>query len=117
MATAIDSIDTSGEIDWFPIDLIGGIDYVAAALGSSNSGGTLQNPALLLVDGSGNLLTYADDSFALGSDPLLQFKAPSSGTYFLGVADFTGSVGSYTVSFDQAGVPSPINPPSPGAIF
>lgn len=98
------SIDfASGDIaDFYQVNLIGGVDYVATALGASNAGGTLQDPFIVLFDGAGNPLEIADNSLALGSDPLLQFQAPASGTYFLGVSDNVGS-GNYTLVFDQAG--------------
>ena len=90
--------------DFYQVELIGGIDYVATALGAANAGGTLQDPYLVLFDSAGNTIDSADNSFALGSDPLFQFQAPSSGTYFVGVSDNVGS-GSYTFVLDQAGPP------------
>ena len=101
MPQVTDSISVSGEFDWFRLDLIG----------------SLRDPAVFLADSQGRIINWMDDSFALGSDPLLQFRAPSSGTYYLGVGDLTGGVGTYTLVFDQAGVPSPISPPPPGATF
>lgn len=100
-----ETIDFASDFaDFYQVNLIGGIDYVATVLGASNAGGTLQDPFIILYDGAGNPLNSADDSFALGSDPLLQFKAPSSGTYYLGVSDKISS-GSYTFVFDQSGPP------------
>ena len=105
MAAFKDNIDFAGDYGLFEVELIGGIDYVASALGVSNAGGTLQDPLIGLFDSSGNLLTYQDDSFALGSDPLLQFRAPTTDTYYFAVVDADGGTGSYTFSYDQAGAP------------
>lgn len=101
-----ETIDFAGgdPADFYQVELIGGVDYVATALGAANAGGTLQDPYLVLFDSVGNPLDLADDSFILGSDPLLQFQAPSSGTYFVGISDKLGS-GSYTFVMDQAGPP------------
>ena len=117
MAVAEDIIGTPGEVDLFTYDFIGQVDYVASVLGASNVGGTLPNPEVGIYDSAGTLLASNDDSFALGADPLLQFTAPFTGTYYIGVTDPTGGIGSYTLVVDQAGVPSPIAPPPPGAIF
>lgn len=101
---------TNNPVDFYQVELIGGVDYVGSALGASNLGGTLQDPLLAVFDSQGTLLQFEDDSFALGEDPLLQFRAPASGTYFVGVSDIsvlegTSSGGSYTFTFDQAGPP------------
>lgn len=101
-----ETIDFAGgdPADFYQVELIGGIDYVATALGAANAGGTLQDPYLVLFDSAGNPIDSADNNFILGSDPLLQFQAPSSGTYFVGISDNLGS-GSYTFVLDQAGPP------------
>jgi hypothetical protein len=90
--------------DFYQVELIGGIDYVATALGASNAGGTLQDPYLVLYDSAGNPIASADNSLALGSDPLLEFQAPTTDIYYVGVSDNVGS-GTYTFVLDQAGEP------------
>ena len=105
MTAFTDTIDFAGDYGLFEVELIGGIDYVASALGVSNAGGTLRDPLIGLFDSTGSLLTYQDDSFALGDDPLLQFRAPTSGTYYFAVVDAVGGTGSYTFTYDQAGPP------------
>jgi hypothetical protein len=104
MARADDLIGAPGEVDWYTYPLVGQVDYVISALGASN-GNTLQDPAVVVYDSAGNFIASGDDSWALGKDPLLQFKAPSSGTYTIGVFDATNSVGSYSLVVDAAGPP------------
>jgi hypothetical protein len=100
-----DTISAPSELDLFPVDLVGQVDYVASVLGASTAGGSLPDPVVGVFDGAGNLLAVNDDSFALGLDPLLQFTAPTNGTYYVGVTDLTGGVGDYTLVVDQAGPP------------
>jgi hypothetical protein len=100
-----DSAEYYGDsADYYQVELIGGVDYVASAFGAANAGGTLQDPYLVLYDSAGNPIALEDNSFGLGSDPLLQFQAPTSGTYFVGVSDNVGS-GTYTFELAQAGEP------------
>ena len=118
MSTNIDALEMPGEVDLFSApNLIGGVDYVVTVLGVSNAGGTLADPAVAILDSAGNAIAFNDDSFALGDDPMLTFKAPVSGNYTIAVGDLTGGIGTYTLVFDQAGVPSPIDTPPSGAIF
>jgi hypothetical protein len=100
-----DAIAVPNEIDAFQVDLIGGVDYVAAVLGASTAGGVLPDPAVAVFDGAGNQVAFSDDSLALGLDPMAQFTAPTSGTYTVAVADLSGGTGDYTLVVDQAGVP------------
>ncbi len=101
------SVAGQGDIEFFELNLLGGIDYAAAALGATNSGGSLGDPMIALYDNQGNMLAFQDDSWALGGlDPLMQFRVSTSGTYWLGVADATGgNGGSFTVSVNHAGIP------------
>ena len=102
-----ETIDFAGDYDVYQVELTGGFDYVASALGASNLGGDLQDPYIQIYDSqSGQLLFEADDSPLFGYDPLLEFQAPASGIYDVVVAGYGSSSGSYTFDLDQAGVPS-----------
>jgi hypothetical protein len=98
-------IDTPFTPDWHAVELVGGVDYVASVLGASTAGGTLPNPELAVIDQFGNVYAYNDDSFALGLDPMAQFSVPTTGTYFVGVGDISGSTGTYDLIVDAAGPP------------
>ena len=107
LGAVTETIDFAGgdPADYYQVELTGGVNYAAAVYGETMQGGTLQDPFLVLYDGAGNVLEIADDSFAFGSDPLLEFQAPADGIYYLGVSDNLGS-GSYTFSIDHGGVPT-----------
>lgn len=126
-----ETIDFAGDYDVYQVDLIGGVDYFATALGQSSAGGSLQDPYIEIYDSvSGELLYDVDDSTISGVDPVLgsmlndaldypipqlgstsldpsfTFQAPYSGTYDVVVGGVNGSSGSYTFDLDQAGIPS-----------
>jgi hypothetical protein len=105
-------ISQPGEIDTFAVPLVGGVNYTAYAHGaaSAGSGLTLTDPAILIFDANGNLLGGQDDMSGLlqgvfGNEPFYQFNAPSSGTFYVGVADLDGGVGSYTWGISASGPP------------
>jgi hypothetical protein len=93
-------ISQPGEVDLIAMELVGQVDYAATALG-----GTLPDPFLVIWDSNFQVVDYGDNSFALGPDPLLQFRAPFTGTYFVGVTDITGGTGDYTLTVSPAGPP------------
>lgn len=102
-----EEINFAGDYDVYQVELTGGFDYVASAMGASNLGGDLQDPYIQIYDSqTRELLFEADDSPLFGYDPLLQFQAPASGFYDVLVAGHGSSSGSYTFDLDQAGVPS-----------
>ncbi|MBT9312534.1 hypothetical protein [Leptothoe kymatousa] len=100
----------TGVIDIYQETLVGGVDYVVSALGASN-GGSLPDPAVVIFDGSGQLVSYQQGSFVLGGlDPFFTFRPPGlgigqTGTFYVGVFDQTGSTGSYTLAVEGAGPP------------
>ena len=97
-------IDAPGDSDWFALDLAAGGNYVFEVLGASNGGGDLADPVLTVYDTYGNALAQNDDFLSIGPDgfpkvdldPLLDFTASASGTYYLGVSAYGDATGSYT---------------------
>ena len=89
-------IDVPGEIEtWGPVHLFQGVEYVAYVLGAS-TGQSLPDPALAVYDAvTLQNIVFADDSLALGSDPVITFIAPYEGDFFMDVGDLTGGVGQY----------------------
>jgi hypothetical protein len=59
-------------------------------------GGTLADPAVIFYDAYGTEIGWQDDSPQAGLDPHVEFVAPYSGLYYVGVTDLTGGTGSYT---------------------
>ena len=124
-------IDAPGDADWFALDLVAGGNYVFEVLGASNGGGDLADPVLTVYDTYGNALAQNDDFLSMGPDglpkvdldPLLDFTAPASGTYYIGVSAYGDATGSYTA--DVTGDPgtitlpvySPDDPASPAWLF
>ena len=86
------------------VQLIGGVEYVVAAIGATEGGGTMPNPALAVFDSAGHLLVAQDDSF-LSVDPMVTFRAPATGTYQVAVGDIHGGFGSFDLHVQPAGPP------------
>ena len=96
-------IDAPGDSDWFALDLAAGASCTFEVLGASNGGGDLADPVLTVYDTYGNPVAQNDDFVTIGPDgfptvdpdPLLDFAAPTSGTYYLGVSAYGEATGSY----------------------
>ena len=102
---SIDGAATSGDIevgfdsDWFRVNLTAGQTYTFELTRTGDNG--LIYPYLNLYDGSGEFITFNDDS---GGDlnSRLTFTAPTSGVFFLGAEDFSVGTGAYTISASTA---------------
>lgn len=92
-------IDVPGEIEtWGPVHLFQGVEYVAYVLGAS-TGRTLPDPALAVYDAvTLQNIVVADDSLALGADPVITFIAPYEGDFLMDVGDLTGGTGEYNAN-------------------
>jgi subtilisin family serine protease len=74
-------LETTGDRDWFLVDLVAGSTYEFQLRGT-HSGQGLSDPFLHLFDAGGNVVGSNDDS-SEGLDSLLTFNAQSGGSYFL----------------------------------
>ena len=93
-------IETATDQDWFKVTLEQGVRYlfVADTLIAPLGAGALGNPRLTLLDSTGLVVVASDDDSYVGTDALIQFTPPQSGTWFLSVSASTASpnaVGSY----------------------
>jgi serralysin len=85
------TIDTSGDHDWYRVDLVAGQTYEFRLHGVGTA--QLRDPTLVLRNSAGAVLAFNDDAGAArwgnsnGLDSFIQFTAGSSGTYFLDVGD------------------------------
>ena len=95
-------IETGDDRDWFRIELAAGGIYAFDLKGAGSGGGTLSDPVLLLLDGSGSSLVSDDDS-GIGFDSRLVFSAPSGGVFYLSVDDVANVGGSYTLMATELG--------------
>ena len=101
-----------GVVDVYQETLVGGVDYVIGAFGASN-GGTLPDPGVVVFNSLGTPIAIQEDGGMAGFgglDPLFIFQPPGlsvgqTDTFFVGVFDETQSIGSYTLSVEQAGIP------------
>lgn len=105
-------IDTPTDIDWFAVTLTAGTRYTFNLRGSATSGGTLSDPLLRLLNGSGSSLASDDDS-GIGLDSQLVYTPTVSGTYYL-AASAALSIGTGTYTLDMTSVVPP--PPTPTII-
>ena len=97
--SASDTLEISGDHDWFKITLTQG-----QAITVSLNGVTLEDPYLRIRDAGGNVI-YQNDDIHLGVDldSLVSFAAPNSGTYYIDVGSYEdaqnpGGTGNYQLS-------------------
>ncbi|GAA0563770.1 M10 family metallopeptidase C-terminal domain-containing protein [Rhizomicrobium electricum] len=95
-----DTIGTSGDKDWFAVNVTAGQTYTFTLSGVDGGNGTLADPFLSICDAHGVQLTYANDS--TNHDAVIRFTALSTGTcYLVASANDTGT-GTYKL-FATAG--------------
>lgn len=108
-------LEQVGDADWFRVVLAAGV-YRFEALGAKTGQGTLGDPLLSLLSGSGTLLAQDDDSGA-GLDAALEFAVRVPGSYYLAVSapqsSPAGTTGTYKLQASAlatvlvAGTPAP----------
>ena len=92
--TVTGTLETSGDQDWYRIELLAGYQYQFDLRGAFSAGGTLTDPALELFDSAGVFVDGNDDISSSNTDARLIYKAQAAGTYFLaaeGAGDTTGT--------------------------
>ncbi|MBF0160098.1 MAG: pre-peptidase C-terminal domain-containing protein [Magnetococcales bacterium] len=97
------TIEQSGDRDWFAVTLTAGWRYRVTLQGLDSRQGTLDDPALRILDASDHELDY-DNDLGLGLESLLLFTPPLTATYYLsaeGEGDWT--TGSYRLTVKQDG--------------
>lgn len=103
--SATGNLETPGDSDWFSVTLTAGTSYVFR-----QNGGTLVDPLLRLRDANGVVIAANDDGGG-GSNPLINYTAVTSGTYYLEAntadAGQPAGTGTYTVSAAVNGSPPP----------
>src|SRR4051794_27032967 len=99
--SASDSIETSGDHDWFAIQLAAG-----QSISVTLNGVSLADPLLNLRNAAGTVL-YTNDDGGPGLNALLSFSAPTTGTYYIDVtAAQAGQTGTYQLSVAPYSLPS-----------
>ncbi|WP_162177041.1 M10 family metallopeptidase [Hyphomonas jannaschiana] len=99
-----DTIEVSGDQDWFAVNLVAGQRYLITLTGTGTD--PLDDPYLEVMDSNGNQVRFNDDS-GDGLNSSLYFVPETSGTYYVnahGWEDDQGntSTGEYTVTLQEA---------------
>ena len=89
------TLETWTDVDVCRCELQAG-QTLRAQVVAERLGATL-DASLSLYDATGRLLTSNDDAKGSGRDPLLEFKAPSAGRYWLAVSGVTEKAGAAAV--------------------
>lgn len=102
--SAVSSIDTNGDHDWFAINLTAGVQVTMTVFGI-----TLEDPFLNLRNSSGTVIASNDDiTDGENRNSLITFTPTASGTYYIDVGAYGDSYqGSYQVSV-QPGTTPPV---------
>jgi len=88
-------IDMEGDLDYYRVELEGGVRYVIAVNGAGDH--PLADPYLVVTDGENNNVGSDDDSGA-GLNARLRFRPETSGVYYIQASGLGGSTGWYQVS-------------------
>lgn len=103
--SVVSQIETSGDQDWFRVQLQAGVTYEFRLTGTGSD--ILDDPYLELMSASGTMLKDNDDG-AGNFNSLLRYTPATSGTYYLNAHgwvdpdDGTTSTGTYTLSTTTA---------------
>ena len=97
--TASGNIETTGDRDWFAVDLVAGQTYTIELRGSPTADGTLSDPLLYGIhDADGNLIANTtNDDGGDGRNSKVTFTATESGTFYIAAGAYTSHLGTYEV--------------------
>lgn len=104
--TISNTLEVSGDQDWFKVSLVAGERYEFALNGDATNGNALSDPLVRIVDSGGNELQVNDDG-GPGLNSLLVFQATTTGDYFISAQAWANnagvsSTGDYTLSMAAA---------------
>jgi len=94
------TIGTSGDHDWYRVDLVAGQVYTFALTGTGTN--NLQDPYLSLRSANGSIANAGaaiNDDGLQGQNSILTYTAETTGTYYLDVSGYGSNTGQYGVSF------------------
>jgi hypothetical protein len=91
----VSRIDMEGDLDYFRIELEGGVRYQIDVAGTGEH--PLPDPFLVITDDQNNRVA-GDDDGGPGLDARLRFTPENSGVYFIQASGLGGSIGWYQVS-------------------
>ncbi len=100
-ASATGNVGSSGDIDWFRVDVEAGKFYQIDLEGAPTVRGTLPDPLLLVYDGFGSRFAGDDDS-GTETNSRAFFAGIAAGTYYVQVQDLSGEdTGTYRLSVTE----------------
>ncbi len=107
------AVNSSGDRDWFAVDLVAGQRYSISLDGAAyGSYDALSDPYLRLRNASGNLVAQDDDS-GPGFNSFITYTAPITGRYHLDVGAYRDSYsGGYRLAISEASGPPPPTKPT-----
>ena len=105
--TATGRIGSSGDRDWFAVELVAGRTYVIDLRGSPTGDGTLSDPYLRgIYDADGNRISNTtDDDGGQGYNSRVTFTATESGTHYIAAGAYSSRQGTYEVEVTDTSPP------------
>ena len=105
--TATGRIGSSGDRDWFAVELVSGRTYVIDLRGSPTDDGTLSDPYLRgIYDADGNRISNTtNDDGGRGYNSRLTFTATESGTHYIAAGAWSSRRGTYEVEVTDTSPP------------
>jgi serralysin len=102
--SALGSISSTADTDWYAIDLVAGQTYDIRLLGFGSD--FLSDPLVRLRDSLGAIIESNDDGFTSGSstherDAALTYTATSTGTFYVQADAYSTQTGTYLLSVTQ----------------
>ena len=99
-------IESTGDRDWFAVELVAGQTYRIDLRGSQTSDGTLRDPFLRgIYDADGNRISgTTNDDGGAGLNSRVTFTATESGTYYIAAGAYSGR-GTYEVEVTDTSPP------------
>ena len=105
--TATGRIGSSGDRDWFAVELVAGRTYVIDLRGSPTDDGTLSDPYLRgIYDADGNRISHTtNDDGGQGYNSRVTFTATESGTHYIAAGAWSSRRGTYEVEVTDTSPP------------
>lgn len=94
--TAQGLISGSSDVDYYQVQLLQGVTYTFALIGTGPN--FMTDPILKLYNSSGSVVSSNDDS-GVGYSALMTYRTNQSGTYYLDVRNLDPWAGQYGLSF------------------
>ena len=105
--TATGRIGSTGDRDWFAVELVAGRTYVIDLRGSPTDDGTLSDPYLRgIYDADGNRISNTtNDDGGRGYNSRLTFTVTESGTHYIAAGAWSSRRGTYEVEVTDTSPP------------